>query len=378
VTKVDFFYFDAGGGHRAAATALKAVIDEQKRPWDVRMVNLQEILGPLDVFRKVTGLELQEIYNQMLARGWTLGSAQGLQFMHVVIRLYHGPAVRMLEKYWTAARPDLVVSLVPNFNRALFESLKNALPAVPYVTILTDIADYPPHFWMEKQEQFLICGSDKAVAQARALGYAEGRIFRASGMILRPTFYQPVTVDRVAERKKLGLDPDRPTGLVLFGGQGSKVMLEIAERLADTQLIFICGKNSGLADRLRALPVRAPRYVEGFTSEIPYYMSLADFFIGKPGPGSISEAVAMGLPVIVERNIWTLPQERYNADWVLERNAGMVVPNFRGIGGAVEQLLRDLPRYRAAVEQIHNRAVFEIPEMLEKILNSLANSRVRS
>jgi len=374
VTKVDFIYFDAGGGHRAAATALKAVIDEQKRPWgmewDVRMVNLQEILGPLDVFRKVTGLELQEIYNQMLARGWTLGSAQGLKFMHAVIRMYHGPSVRLLEKYWEKSRPDLVVSLVPNFNRAMFESLKKALPAVPYVTILTDIADYPPHFWMEKQEQFVICGSDKAVAQARALGYTEDRILRASGMILRPTFYQPVTGDRVAERKKLRLDPDRPTGLVLFGGEGSKVMLEIAERLADMQLILICGKNAGLAERLRAMPVKAPRYVEGFTSEIPHYMSLADYFIGKPGPGSISEAVAMGLPVIVERNIWTLPQERYNADWVLERNAGLVLPNFRGIDGAVSELLQDLPRYQAAVKQIHNRAVFEIPEMLEKILSS--------
>jgi 1,2-diacylglycerol 3-beta-galactosyltransferase len=375
VTKIDFIYFDAGGGHRAAATALKAVIDqkepdEQKRPWDVRLVNLQEILGPLDVFRKVTGLELQEIYNQMLARGWTLGSAQGLQFMHGVIRLYHKPSVRLLEKYWSTARPDLVVSLVPNFNRALFESARRALPSVPYVTILTDLADYPPHFWMEKQEQYLICGSDKAMAQARALGYTDDRIFRAPGMILRPGFYQPVTADRVAERRRLGLDPDRPTGLVLFGGQGSKVMLEIAERLGDTQLILICGKNSGLAERLRALPARAPRYVEGFTSEIPYYMSLADFFVGKPGPGSISEAVAMGLPVIVERNIWTLPQERYNADWVLERNAGLVLPNFRGIAGAVSELLRDLPRYQAAVKQIRNRAVFEIPDILAKILTT--------
>jgi hypothetical protein len=368
VTKVDFIYFDAGGGHRAAATALKAVIEEQKRPWDVRLVNLQDVLRPLDVFRKVTGLELQEIYNQMLARGWTLGSAQGLKFMHGVIRLYHRPAVKLLEKYWTETRPDLVVSLVPNFNRAMFESVRRALPNVPYVTILTDMADYPPHFWMEKQEQYLICGSDKAVAQALALGHSQDRIFRASGMILRPGFYQPVTIDRAAERSRLGLDPGRPTGLVLFGGQGSKVMLEIAERLQDTQLIWICGKNAQLAERLRRLPMRAPRYVEGFTSEIPRYMSLADFFIGKPGPGSISEAVAMGLPVIVERNILTLPQERYNADWVLERNAGLVLPNFRGIQAAVGKLLGDLPRYRAAVRQIRNRAVFEIPDMLAKIV----------
>ena len=371
--KLDFLYFDAGGGHRAAATALKAVIDQQKRPWEVRLVNLQEILGPLDVFRKVTGLELQEIYNQMLARGWTLGSAQGLRFMHAVIRAYHQPAVQLLKKYWAESDPDLVVSLVPNFNRAMRESLNKALPAVRYVTILTDIADYPPHFWIEKQEQFVICGSDKAMEQAKALGHSNDRIFRASGMILRPSFYDPVTVDRRAERSKLGLDPERPTGLVLFGGQGSKVMLEIAGRLSDIQLILICGKNADLAESLRAMTSRAPRYIEGFTSAIPYYMSLADFFIGKPGPGSISEAVAMGLPVIVERNVWTLPQERYNADWVRERNAGLVLPKFRGVRGAVENLLRDLPRYQAAVRQITNRAVFEIPEMLERILALPAN-----
>jgi len=95
VKKIDFVYFDAGGGHRAAATALKSVIDSQGRappnePWDIRLVNLQEVLHSLDIFRKVTGIRLEDIYNKMLAKGWTLGSAQGLQFMHGVIGLYHG------------------------------------------------------------------------------------------------------------------------------------------------------------------------------------------------------------------------------------------------------------------------------------------------
>ena len=66
----------------------------------------------------------------------------------------------------------------------------------------------------------------------------------------------------------------------------------------------------------------APRVVIGFTSEIRYYMQLSDFFIGKPGPGSISEAVQQGLPVIVVRNTWTMPQERYNTDWVKEQQCG--------------------------------------------------------
>jgi hypothetical protein len=378
VKKIDFIYFDAGGGHRAAAMALKSVIDSQKRsthnqPWEIRLVNLQEVLDTLDVFRKVTGIRLEDIYNKMLAKGWTLGSAQGLQFMHGVIRLYHGPTVRLLTRRWKDAQPDLVVSLVPNFNRALYQSLRSALPRVPYVTVLTDFADYPPHFWMEPgQEQFFICGTEKAVEQARSLGHTNDRIFTASGMILRPHFYEPIELDRERERTRLGLDPSRPTGLVLFGGQGSKVMLEISRRLTDTQLIFICGRNTKLAERLKALPVRAPRLVEGFTQEVPHYMQLSDFFIGKPGPGSISEAVAMKLPVIVERNAWTLPQERYNAEWVRERCAGMVVPNFRGIDAAVKELLASLDSYRESVSRIQNRAVFEIPEILATILEKTA------
>jgi hypothetical protein len=369
LAKIDFLYFDAGGGHRAAATAVSSVIAEQSRPWDVRLVNLQEVLDSLDVFRKVTGLRLEDIYNTMLAKGWTLGSAQGLKFMHGVIRLYHRATVRLLQEYWIKTRPDMVVSLVPNFDRAIYESLKAALPKVPFVTVLTDFADFPPHFWIESgQEQYFICGTDKAVSQARAMGYHNGNIFPTSGMILRPKFYDPVTVDRTSERQRLGLDPERLTGVVLFGGQGSSVMLQIAQRLPDVQLILICGKNQALAEKLRALPSRAKHIVEGFTSEIPYYMHLADFFIGKPGPGSISEAVQMKLPIIVERNLWTLAQERYNAEWVVEKKVGLVVPNFTGIKEAVSQLEKGFSGYRSNVEKIRNRAVFEIPDILATIL----------
>jgi hypothetical protein len=327
------------------------------------------VLDSLDVFRKVTGIRLEDIYNKMLAKGWTLGSAQGLKFMHLVIRMNHRPVFRLLKKHWVETQPDLVVSLIPNFNKVIFESLRAGLPHVPYVNVLTDFADYPPHFWVEEgQDQYFICGTDKAVEQVRAAGYPPDRVLRASGMILRPKFYDPVKVDREAERRRLGFDPTKPIGLVLFGGQGSKVMIEISERLPDTQLIMICGRNAKLADELKKVRSRAARHIEGFTSEIPYFMHLSDFFIGKPGPGSISEAVAMGLPVIVERNIFTLPQERYNADWVIEKGVGMVLANFRGIGDAAAALLRDLPKYQAAARAIENRAIFEIPDMLATIL----------
>ena len=376
VRRLELVYFDAGGGHRAAANALREVMEREHRPFEILPMNLQELLDSMDVFRQLTGLRLQDVYNLMLKKGWTLGSPQLMMGMHLVIRLFHRKQVRILEAHWRESRPDLVVSLVPNFNRAIGESLRRAAPGTPLVTILTDIADYPPHFWIERQPQHFICGSDRAVEQARGMGHAAERTLRASGMILSPRFYDmaPLGVEeRVAARRAVGLDPAKPVGLVLFGGQGAAVMLDIARRLPDRQLIFICGHNQKLRARLEQLtqmPGRAPVFIEGFTKEIPHYMQLADYFIGKPGPGSISEAVFMRLPVIVNCNTWTLPQERYNAAWVREQGVGIVLDNFRHVRSAVDQLLDPAAyaKFRAATERQQNRAVFEIPEMLERVL----------
>jgi hypothetical protein len=378
---IDLVYFNAGGGHRSAALALDAIIREQGRPWQVRLVNLMEVLDPKDVFRKTMGMEWEDLYNARLARGWSLGLAQELKFLQALIRLCHQGLTSRLRRYWRRTKPDMVVSLIPNFNRTMYEALAGARPAAPYVTILTDFADLPPHFWIEPgQAQHFVCGTGRAVDQARAMGYGPRQVHGTSGMIVRPDFYRESRVERRDEIIRLKLDPDRPTGIVLFGGHGSKAMQGIARRLADTQLILICGHNAALAERLAAMPARAPRLVLGFTPKIRDYMHVSDFFIGKPGPGCISEAIQQGLPVIVVNNTWTMPQERYNAVWVQENRAGIVLDSFKAIRGGVDDMIRRLPEFRAGVARIPNRAIFEIPEILNRILHdgrtsTLAESR---
>ncbi len=378
--RIALVYFDAGGGHRNATMALEAAIRQSNLPWEVQLVNLQELLDSIDFIRQYTGLRMQDVYNRMLQNGWTLGSTQLMRVLQGVIRIYHRKTVRLLKEYWRGLKPDVVVSLIPHFNRALCESVRGSCPGTPFVTILTDIADYPPHFWIERQEQFLICGSERAAQQAQELGHPKEHIFRTSGMILNPRFYNYSPIDRAAERTKAGLDATRMTGLVLFGGQGArKKMLDIDRRLSESgleiQLILICGKNERLLEELRAQARAIPRLVEGFTTNMPYYMQLADFFIGKPGPGSIAEALAIGLPVIVEKNAWTLPQERYNAVWVRENELGLVVRNFDTVVDAVAQLLEPetFARFRCNAKKMNNRALFEIPDILSRILSESNN-----
>jgi UDP-N-acetylglucosamine:LPS N-acetylglucosamine transferase len=369
MTTIDLVYFNAGGGHRAAAQALAAAIREQGRPWQVRLVNLMEVLDSQDRFRKVTGMAPEDYYNKRLARGWTLGLAQELKILQGSVRLAVNLLAKPLQQHWARTEPDLVVSLIPNFNRPLYQSVAAALPGVPYVTVLTDLADFPPNFWIEpEQDQHYVCGTAHAVAQAHAQGVAAEKVHRVSGMILRPDFYRVSPVDRAAERAALGLDAQRPTGLVLFGGHGSRAMLAIARDLHDQQLILLCGHNKALAAALRQLPAPSPRAIVEFTPEVPRYMQLADYFIGKPGPGSISEAVKMGLPVLTARNAWTMPQERYNTDWVREQGIGLVHTSFRSLRPVALQLVERLDEFKAAVQQIDNRAVWEVPEVLARLL----------
>lgn len=376
VRTLDLMYFDAGGGHRAAATALQQVIRQLQKPWETRLVHLQDLLAPLDVFKTVTRIDLQEIYNLMLRNGWTLGSETGLRFMQHVIGWQTPKAIRLLAEHWKNTQPDMVVSLVPNFNRAMFEGFQQACPRRPYVTVLTDLADFPPHFWMESQPQYFVCGTPRAVRQAHAMAHPENRVFATSGMILNPRFYDLPPLDRAAERQKLGLDPNKVTGIVLFGGYGTGVMLDILRRLdatgLDLQLILIAGRNEPLREKLASTPTRIPKHVEGFTREVPTFMRLADFFIGKPGPGSLSEALHLGLPAITVRNAWTLPQERYNADWLTENGTGIVLSNFKEIDNAVRRLVQgdELNRMRENTRKQDNRALFEIPEILEHVFSA--------
>lgn len=377
--KVHILFHDAGGGHRNAAVALQTILAQQRRPWQVKLVQFQELTDKLDILRKLTGIRIQEQYNVLLQNGWTLGATTLLRILQGTIRIFHRPLVHLLEDYWKKNTADLLISVIPHFNREISESWNNVCAGRPFVTIITDLADFPPHFWIEpvvagRSEQYVIAGTKRAVDQAKAIGHDDSHIFATSGMILRPDFYVPDNSDPAILRSELGLQPDLATAIVLFGGHGSKVMFDITQRLdaagLPLQLILICGRNEALAAKLRARKWRMPINVIGFTKEVHKWMRAADFLIGKPGPGSIAEAMVRNLPVLIECNAWTLPQERYNCEWVRENRVGLVLKNFREVASGVSQMLQPatLSEFRQNVSAQNNQTIFEIPEILAKLL----------
>src|SRR6266853_1107785 len=383
--RVHVVFHDGGGGHRNAAVALQTVISQQQRDWQIELIQFQDLTDRLDILRRLTGIRIQQQYNIMLQNGWTFGSTQLLRVLQTTIRIFHRPLVNLLEKFWREKPADLLISVIPHFNRQICESWTKVYPGRPFVTIITDLADFPPRFWIEPvKEQYVIAGTEKAADQARDMGHDDTHIFQTSGMILRPDFYVEDNSDPVALRREMALHEDLPTAIVLFGGHGSKVMYDITEKLdaagLPVQLILICGRNEELATKIRARQWKLPVHVIGFTKEVHKLMRAADFLIGKPGPGSIAEAMVRKLPVLIECNVWTLPQERYNAEWVKEKEVGIVLDNFRSVAEGAKKMLdpATLAEFRKNVDVLENRAIFEIPEILDKLLRESAAAKTSS
>ena len=122
--KLTIVFHHAGGGHRSTADALKSTLETQGRPWEVTLLNIQELLAPLDVLHRLTGLHIEDTYNLILRNGWTRFTPQLLKVLLAAIRFSHPWLVKALRGYWAQHPADLVLSVIPHFNRALAESLR--------------------------------------------------------------------------------------------------------------------------------------------------------------------------------------------------------------------------------------------------------------
>ena len=370
------FTIDAGGGHRAAARALVAAAEETGSPVRFRVENFQELLLPLDVLKRLTGVSLESAYNLILKHRASALMVPLLRVMHAAIRVRRGTLVRTLAEWLRRQpRPEAVVSVFPNFNGVLQDAVREAIPGVPVIVVLTDLADFPKRFWIEPGLDRVVVATPEAAAQAVALGVEPGRVSQVSGMILNPRFYKSGGPDvRERVRQELGFAAPDFAVMLLFGGKGSPELPPLAERLLredrTLRVIAVCGDNPALYDRLAPLDTESGGRLRrfGFTDRVAELLAAADLLVTKPGPGSLSEAFQLRVPVVVTRNVHTIPQERFNTELVAKRGLGVVVSSWREIPGVVARLRAEpgsLAAMRVSLLALPpNRAVYEVLDVI--------------
>ena len=370
---------DAGGGHRAAATALVAAAAQRGCPFRFHVENIQEIFGGLDTVRRLSGISVESLYNALQRRRLTSLMDPLLRLLHLGVWLKRKGLRREMTRLLVARRPAAVVSVVPNFNAVVRDAVTSSLPGVPFGVVLTDYADLPPHFWMERGLDRVAVASDRAEAQAAALGLPPDRVTRTSGMILHPRFYPKAGPDaRARVRSELGFSSEDFVVLVLFGGKGSPELEPLCRALLreapEARVIALSGQNPKLERKIGQVAATSGGRLRslGFSDRVADLLAASDILCSKPGPGSIAEALHQGVPVIVPRNRHTIPQERFNTDLVLSLGVGLVVSDWKEMPSRVVALARDSAlrdRLRSAVAALPpNEAVWETLQLVGRML----------
>ena len=330
-----FLFSDTGGGHRSAT---EAIIEALEMDYGDRITTQM-----VDVLKQVAPQPLDRLpdwypYMTRIPRIWGLGYqlTDGRHRTAMLTRSAWPYVHRALRKIATQYPSDMIVSLHPLSNAPLARALKTPRPKL--VTVVTDMVSTHA-MWYHPGMDVCIVATEEARQRALRCKVDPQRV-HVVGIPVADRFCQPPG-ERTALRKQLGWPLDRLVVLLMGGGEGMGPLEETAQAIARADLpvalVVIAGRNQKLKARLEAQVWPMPVLVYGFVSEMPDFMRAADILVTKAGPGTISEALNAGLPLVLYNR---LPgQEDGNVRFVLAEEVGVWAPTPDEIVTAVRHWL---------------------------------------
>jgi 1,2-diacylglycerol 3-beta-galactosyltransferase len=350
---------NTGGGHRAAAEAIQeALYHLYGRAVAVSIVDAwaNHVAWPVSKLGGSYGWIVNEAI-WLWKAFWLLEHQPEL--VDAFLKSTYPLVARGLLKLFRTQKPDIIVSVHPLLNLMPLLVLKRAKLDIPFVTVVTDmVKGY--HTWFDRRVNLCLVPTDPMREQAVNLGLSADRV-EVVGQPVALKFAAGVG-DKIDLRRKLGLQLNRPTILLVGGGEGYGPVFEMARRIAQqvsqAQLVVITGRNASLKKNLEEVDWEIPVKILGFVENMPEWMGAADVLLTKAGPGSISEAFVAGLPLILFDFI--PGQEEDNVSYVVEHNAGVYAPNPDRIGDLLQEWLR--PDNPTLAQMARNAARLARPE----------------
>ena len=247
-------------------------------------------------------------------------------------------------------RPDAILCTQFLPSEVLATWRESGRVKVPVATVVTDYAVHP--IWIHRGMDRYFVAADSAKEEIVDTGLVPAERVEVTGVPIDPKFSRPIAA--ADARRELGLDPDpsRPVLLLMGGGFGwgpIEAMLEVVMDLPkNVQALVIAGRNEKLRARLAAKTASEAERIQihGFTDRVELFLAASDLLLGKSGGLTVSEAMAMGVPMLVFR---PLPgQEERNCDFLQESGAAIRVHDY---------------------EELHFRLMrfFHQPEILEEM-----------
>ncbi len=319
--KILILMSDTGGGHRSAAEAIaEAAYRLYGEACQVEIADPWTDHTPFPINR------LGRLYGPLVNRGlilWKLifhltSSQHGLSLLEKIF----WPMVRKsLKDFFCQSHPDVIVSVHPVLTHFSIRALQEANLRIPFVTVVTDLVSLHP-LWLCPETDFCLVPTEPARDCALAGGLPIEKV-KVVGLPVGLKFARE-TGEKEALRDKLGLERDRPTILVVGGGEGMgkvyKVARAIAKARVDAQLVVVAGRNERLRRRLEKVEWEIPTTIFGFVTNMSELMAASDVIVTKAGPATISEALTVGLPILLSGFI--PGQEEGNVEYVISKGVG--------------------------------------------------------
>lgn len=368
--KVVFLVCDAGGGHRSAAQALTDAL-HQSHPdrYETEIADIDELLGPVG---KVISEAYCQSYNLALRHGqywlepWIFNSLTASR------KLLEPLGIRYMQNFLASRQPDLLVTLIHGSHDAMVPALQT-YREIPYLTVVTDAVTIRKS-WVDKACHEIIVSTQEAQAACLEWGISAQNL-RLIGHPVNPRFAQDV-IDLPALRQRYQLDADRFTIMMMMGGTGGRNIYRFSKCLEQAglpvQILACCGSDRRLQHKMErfAQTSTIPTRVFAYTHEIPELMSLSNLIVTKPGPGTIMEALARDLPLIIDDTHYTMYQEKGNLDFVRKYNLGRVIHQVSELLPIVQSLLDNPEDYAilkdAVIRHKRPRASLDIAERIHQ------------
>ncbi|MCE2488395.1 MAG: galactosyldiacylglycerol synthase [Anaerolineae bacterium] len=356
---------DTGGGHRAAAEAIREALYREPGPQAVAV----ELV---DVFRDYSPAPfkyLPEIYpwwvnnsKQSWGAGYKLSNTR--QRARILSTTIFHTLELGLKRLLREHPADVIVCVHSALARPTMKAMQSLPGRASFVVVVTDLVS-THHMWYERRAERTLVPTAAAYARGLENGMTQDQL-RLTGLPVHPNFIDGLT-DRASARERLGLDPHQPVVLLVGGVDGMgpvyRTALAINERRPQCQLLVITGRNATLRQRLQSVVWNQPTRIYGFRRDMPVVLAATDIIVTKAGPATISEACIAGVPLILYDAI--PGQETGNVDWVIEHGVGVFTPEPREIGDTLLAWLAEGPqglqrRSQRARAQARPNAVFEI------------------
>ncbi len=369
-----FLFSDTGGGHRSAAEAIiEALSLDYGEGITTKMVDIFKEYAPAPLNRAAVW------YPRMVRVPQAWGLGYYLSDGHMRARLFTSttwPYVRRSARQLVENHPsDLIVSVHPLANAPVLHALKKNGSHPPFITMVTDLVSGHA-LWYHRRTDLCIVPTEAARQRALECGLRDDQVL-VVGLPVANRFCQP-SGDRALARARLGWPQDLPVVVLVGGSEGMGPLKKTARAIAraglSMALVVIAGRNQELKKDLEETNWPIPTYIYGFVREMPDFMQAADVLVTKAGPGTVSEALNAGLPMVLYSRV--PGQEDGNVDYVVSEGAGIWAPQTHQIVSTLNDWIDHPEKRRWAADACRRLARPQAAHQIAHILAEYAGLTV--